>query len=359
MLLRDLPTPCALVDLDRVEANCARMAARAGDLGVALRPHVKTHKCVEAARRQGGAGLTVSTLAEARAMIDAGFRDLTWAVPVPIPRLPDVAELLPKVDRFSILVDHPATLAEVERLGASLQRRISVFLKVDCGYHRAGVDPTVPSSAALAARMDRAAWIDFRGLLTHAGQSYAARTRADLVRIAEQERDVLVGFAARLRADGIRVPCLSVGSTPTISVVPHLRGIDEIRPGNYVFYDAFQAGLGSCTVDDIAFSVGVTTTGSYPDRGAMVIDAGAIALSKDPGLGNGFGILTDVEGVPQPDLHLHALSQEHGHVRGCRPVGTRLRVLPNHSCLSAAAFGTFHVHRAAEVVATWPPARAW
>lgn len=374
MQIAELVTPAALVDVERVERNCRRMAERVTRLGARLRPHVKTHKTVEGARLSVAGhfgGVTVSTLAEARLLLDAGFRDVTWAVPVALDKFERVCELAARAERFAVLVDHPATAAELERAAAARGRVLDVFLKVDCGYHRAGVDPLAAESVELARTLATSRAVHFRGVLTHAGHAYDARSRDELRAIARAERDVIVGFAERLRAASIRVDEVSLGSTPTLAVADELSGVTDVRPGNYVFFDAFQARLGSCALADLAFSVLTSVIGCYPARRELVLDCGALALSKDPGARHldpecGFGVLATLDGAPLGELALVALSQEHGKVRATRagvverfPPGTKLRVIANHSCLAAAQHERYAVVRGGAVVDEWRPARGW
>jgi D-serine deaminase-like pyridoxal phosphate-dependent protein len=374
MDVRELKTPCALVDLEVLEANAARMAAKAKAMGVRLRPHVKTHKCPEIARLQVAGhfgGITVSTMAEARAFARAGFNDITYAVPVPIPRLSEAANLIESGCDLKLLLDGEETLAEVAACAASRSLTVPVFLKVDCGYHRAGVDPERPESLALAARMAASPHLDFRGILTHAGHAYACRSREEVTAVARQERDVMVRFASRLRNEGLTVREVSVGSTPTAAAIDDLSGVTEMRPGNYAFFDAFQAAIGSCSIADASFSVLATVVGAYPERGALALDAGALALSKDPGPVHvdpacGFGVILPLDGwEPIPGLKLASLSQEHGLVLatpeavGRLRVGSAVRIVPNHSCLSAACFDRYHAVRKGDVVDEWRPERGW
>ncbi len=367
----DLPTPCAVVDASRVQRNCERMRARAEALGVALRPHVKTHKCVPAARLQVGGRtgpITVSTVAEARRFATAGFRDITLAVPLAPWRAEEVVELRRDLERLWLLVDHPDTLAEIERAAQQRRRRVGALLKVDCGYHRAGVDPVGEIGPSLARRVATSEWVEFGGILTHAGHAYACADLEQVRAVAESERAVMQTFAGRLRDLGVDVPLVSVGSTPTVCAAEHLDGVDEIRPGNYVFFDASQAGLGVCRPDDVAFSVLTTVVGRYPERGQLVVDAGALSLSRDPGFGDGgFGVVCSADGsVVWSDLRLDSLSQEHGVVVALRglgpsdhPVGEKLRILPNHSCLAAALFDRYHVIADEDVLERWSPVRGW
>lgn len=361
--LDGVPTPALLLDLDRLERNLRAMAERAAGLGVRLRPHAKTHKCVEIARRQvelGARGLTVATLEEARALAAAGFDDLTWALPVPHSRIAETRALAEAVE-LGLLVD---SMESVDRLEAE-SFPFRVWLKVDCGYHRAGVDPALPEAEALARRLAAHPVLRFQGLLTHSGQAYAVGSPDELPAVAEVERATVVEAAARWRAAGIPVPAVSVGSTPAMSAVRNLDGVDEARPGNYVFYDRTQVRLGSCSPADCAVSVLATVVSSPPGARRSVVDAGALALSKDAGhaadraRGSAADVWADhAAGVLDPDLHLVALSQEHGVLSGRRPVGERIRILPHHSCLTVACFDRYHLVRGDEALGTWPVHRA-
>ncbi len=375
MLWKELSTPVALVDRDRVEANTTAMSERVARLGARLRPHVKTHKCVEAARLQVRGhfgGLTVSTLAEARFFGEAGFRDVTYAVPIAPARLDEAMAIASKLDELNLLVDHVDTLEALEAVSLSNRVISSAFLKVDCGYHRAGVDPESDDSVMLALRMHDAPHVRFRGILTHAGHSYLGKTPEEIREVGEQERQVMVRFADKLARAGAPPAEVSIGSTPTLSLCESLDGISEARPGNYVFYDRFQAAVGSCTLDDVALSVLVSVTGHYPERNELLIDAGALAFSKDEGPTHidpdcGFGAILSVgDGRLLETFTLASLSQEHGKIRSDAPipydqfpVGSKLRIVPNHSCLSAALFDRYHVTRGDDVVDEWRPVRGW
>lgn len=350
-------TPALLLDLDVLERNLGRMAERAAGFGVALRPHIKTHKCVEIAERQralGAAGLTVSTLHEARVFADHGFDDLTWAFPVILNRLDEVRELARRVT-LRVVVDSVEAVRALDALG----RPLHAWLKVDCGYHRAGVDPESPAALDVARALDRSPNLCFDGLLTHSGHAYHASDRRELAAVAEQERAALVRFAGRLAEEDIAVRHLSVGSTPAMSAAESLEGITEARPGNYVFHDFTQVALGACQTRDCAVTVLASVVSSQPGAEHCVIDAGALALSKDagpsrpgsPGLGE---IFEDyAAGALARDIRLVNLSQEHGIVNARLPVGERVRVLPNHSCLTAACFDEYTVVRGDEIVDRW------
>jgi D-serine deaminase-like pyridoxal phosphate-dependent protein len=358
-MLDDLATPALLLDLDVVERNLRRMAERAATLGVALRPHVKTHKCIELGERQralGAAGITVSTLAEARAFAAHGFGDITWAFPVILSRLDEVRELASRIT-LRLVADSAQAVDALAGLGTP-EHPLHVWLKVDCGYHRAGVDPEAPEAVELAARIASAPVLAFDGVLSHSGHAYKGGSREEIAAVAEEERRVMSGFAERLRAAGIAVPGVSVGSTPAMAAVERLDGVTEARPGNYVFYDFMQVGLGSCAVEDCGVTVLASVVSSRAGSGQCVVDAGALALSKDTGgkvPHETFGeIFADYgQGTLREDARLVSLSQEHGIVSAPLPVGSRVRILPNHSCLTAACFDEYQVVRGGEVVDRW------
>ena len=375
MHFHELSTPAALVDLDRVEANTSHMSERVQTLGARLRPHVKTHKCVEAARfqvRGHFGGITVSTLAEARLFGRSGFRDITYAVPIAPNRLEEAVEVASSIDELNLILDHEATFAAMSQCARAKNVRLNAYLKVDCGYHRAGVDPTSEDSVKLALRMSESPSLRFRGILTHAGHAYDCKGPTEIKRVAEDERGVMVRFAETLRRAGAAPPEVSIGSTPTMSLGESLEGVSEARPGNYVFYDRFQAAVGSCTLENTAFSVLVTVIGQYPAQNKLLIDAGALAFSKDEGPTHidpecGYGAIFSADGSESFDeLRLEGLSQEHGKIRGLSaihfdqfPVGRKLRIVPNHSCLSSALFDRYHVMRRSEIVEEWRPVRGW
>lgn len=355
------------------------MAARAERLGVRLRPHVKTHKCVELARLQVGGEtgpITVSTFAEARAFAAAGFTDQVLAVSLAPRRIPDALELTLELDSFAVLLDDPMVARMLDRVAARAGQRVGVFLEVDCGYGRTGVDPASDEALELARFIHTAEGLELRGLLTHGGHAYACTDRAGILDVARQERDAVVDLAEALRRAGVPVPEVSVGSTPTMAVADELpgglAGVTEIRPGNYVFFDVFQAAIGTCDLGQVGLSVLGTVIGRYAGAGRLVTDTGSLALSADPGPihldGDAtFGVAVAPAGDPAPlRLSLRSLSQEHGRLYADRPlpdgvieVGSRLRIFPNHSCLTAAMHPVLYAVRGEEVVAEWVPCRGW
>jgi D-serine deaminase-like pyridoxal phosphate-dependent protein len=372
MNLETIPTPALVLDVERVRHNAARIGKRVSDLGARLRPHVKTHKCIEVARIQTAdhsGALTVSTLAEARAFAANGFSDITYAVPIEPGKFKAAVDLAKVCERLALLTDDgqaPGPLNEAARKAGIV---LDLFLKIDCGYHRCGVEPDSQEALLIAGQIAGCSNLRFAGILTHAGHSYRHRDLNDRLAVARHERDVMVALANRLRAAGIEVPTVSIGSTPTITVVDHLEGVDEARPGNYIFFDAFQAAIGSCSLNDCALTVLAAVVHRDLKRDKLVIDAGAIALSKDRGAVDfepscGYGRVLDLEGNDL-GLNVTSLSQEHGEIlsQNCHidglAVGKRVRVLTNHSCLSAAQHSHYTVVERGEIVDRWEIQRGW
>ena len=354
-------TPALLLHHDVVEANLAWMARRADELGVALRPHAKTHKCVNLARRQaahGARGITVATLVEAETFAAAGFTDLTWAFPIDPSHIARARRIAERTT-LRVVTDDLATARALGGTG------LHVWLKVDCGYHRAGVDPTSAYALEVAGELGAERGLVFDGILSHSGHAYRTRQRVEAAAVAEEERRVMVRFADRLRAAGLPVRGVSVGSTPAMRAAADLTGVSEARPGNYVFFDRTMALIDCCSEAEIGVSVLATIVSHQPGARHFVVDAGALALSKDAGP-------LHVDAPPamgavrgHPDLTVATLSQEHGVIRATAPdaiagryrVGERIEIVPNHSCLTVALFDAFQVVRDDTVVDRWPIAR--
>ena len=366
-------TPSLLLDIDRVRRNAKRMSEVARRNNVRLRPHIKTHKSVDVARIQteGHDGaITVSTLEEARVFAKHGFTDITYAVPIEKGKFKDAIEILKGGVKLNLLTDDEDTVRSLDKAATKADALFEVFLKIDCGTHRVGVEPDSRAAINIPKQISTSGNLRFAGILTHAGHSYDVKTKEEILQIARHERDVMVELAERLRSDGIEVPCVSIGSTPTMSTVDHLNGIDEIRPGNYIFFDGYQATLGSCSFDDTALTVLTAVIHKNASRRKLVVDAGAIALSKDRGPTHldpacGYGHLLDVDGN-ETGMRVTGMSQEHGEISAGDSsafdrlkVGDRLRILANHSCLTAAQHACFNVIEKGKVVDQWLIHRGW
>ncbi len=372
MDLQTLKTPALVLDVERVKRNAESVSARVRGLGASLRPHVKTHKCVEVARIQtaGHDGrIAVSTLGEARAFVANGFKDLLYTMPIEPGKIDEALGLARECGRLALQTsdaDIPPLLEDAARRAGVL---LDVFLEVDCGYGRCGVRPEADEAREIPRRLAASSHLRFGGLLTHAGHSYHARSPEDLLAIARRERDVLLELAGELKRDGVAVPSLSIGSTPTVRAIDSLNGIDEVRPGNYIFFDVFQATLGTCRFDECAITVLAAVVDRDRTRRQVAIDAGAIALSKDRGpvefdAGCGYGRVQDLEGRDL-GLTVRSVSQEHGVVPvgngalDSLKVGTRVRILVNHSCLAVAQHREYQVLEGGRIVDRWRVHRGW
>ena len=364
-----LPTPCLLLDLDILKRNLARMErAMARHPGVTLRPHLKTAKSAAVAElaAPGRGPITVSTLAEARHFATHGFRDQIYAVGIVPAKLDAVAALNAEGARVRIITDDLDTARAI----AVHPGEHSVLIEVDVGEGRAGVDPAGDALPAIAAALGPR----LGGVISHSGHSYALRSEAAMRDLAEAERAGVVLAATRLREAGHKVGIVSAGASPTALFAARLDGVTEVRAGVYMLGDLLQTQLGVHPLEDVAITVLASVIGRYPGRGTLLLDAGALALSKDRSTEAAprdwkFGRVLDIDGQPTlGDALVTRVHQEHGEVRAAEggalpfdrlPVGTRLRVVPNHACLTAAAHPHYHVLEGGKVVALWQRVNFW
>jgi D-serine deaminase-like pyridoxal phosphate-dependent protein len=353
--LDDLPTPALILDRAILRRNLKRMSERLRRAGVMLRPHVKTAKSLEVGRMavEGHDGrITVSTLAEARYFADGGFTDILYGVGIVPSKLAAVAELRRRGVNLRVVTDN-LSVAKAIAGAAKDGDTFSVFIEIDSGAGRAGLPyPALAGLLDIARVLHGAPGVELAGVMTHAGHSYHESTPEAVAAVAEQERQAIVGAAEKLRAAGIPCPIVSAGSTPTATHSQNFTGITEMRPGVYVFNDLDQEFIGSCGPQDLALSVLASVIGHYPHRNQVLVDAGALALSKDISAQEfrpqvGYGTIVD---PPARDMAVIECSQEHGFVGaaepipyGNLPVGARVRILPNHACITAAAYDRYYV----------------
>lgn len=377
MTLDTIETPALVVDETKMQRNVERLSGRLVSLGAGFRPHVKTAKSIDVARRVVRAErgpITVSTLKEAEYFGANGFTDMIYAVGLAPDKIARVRELNAGGLDVRVVID---TVEQAQALVAAAQggqRTPGVLIEIDCDGHRGGVTPDDPQLLAIAGVL-RDGGVDLQGVLTHAGESYSCRNGEGLPEAAEVERASAVDAARRVRAAGHAAPIVSVGSTPTAHFARDLTGVTEVRAGVFVFFDLVMHGIGVCAVDDIALSVLTTVIGHKRDKGWLLIDAGWMALSRDRGtakhpVDQGYGLVCDVDGRPYGDVIVVDASQEHGIV-GVRPgsgaalpdlpVGARLRILPNHACATGAQHEAYRVvgTGSREIRATWPRMRGW
>ena len=375
--MQTLETPALLLSQPKMAANIARMQQRIAALGVAFRPHVKTAKCLPVARAMLGTDsgpITVSTLREADEFAAAGFTDITYAVGISANKLAHVARLLAAGVRLKVILDSVDAARAVVAAADGFAAPLGVLIEIDTDAHRAGI----AAADAVALRAVAAALqhpkVQLQGVLTHLGASYEARSAAALQAAAEQERAGAVLAAGQLRAAGHAAPVVSVGSTPTALFAQALPGVTELRAGVYVFQDLVMAGLGVCAPQDIAVSVLTSVIGRQRSKGWTLVDAGWMALSRDRGtavlpVDQGYGLVCDAHGRVMDDYIVSAVNQEHGTIThrsgnpalGLHlPVGTLLRILPNHACATCAQFDAYQVIAAShQVQARWPRFGGW
>ncbi|HKA74824.1 MAG TPA: DSD1 family PLP-dependent enzyme [Xanthobacteraceae bacterium] len=373
----DIATPAALVDEACMMRNIARMQRRMATHGVRLRPHVKTPKCTEVARRQqaaGASGITVSTLKEAEEFFAAGFADVLYAVCIAPAKLDRVLALRRRGCALTVLVDSVVAAEAVVDRGRAEHHAFDVMIEVDTDGHRSGVKPDDAALLDIGTVLQRGG-ATLKGVMTHAGSSYALDTPDALRAMAEQERSGCVRAAERLRAAGLPCAEVSVGSTPTALSARHLDGVTEVRAGVYVFFDLVMVNVGVCALQDVALSVLATVIGHQPDKGWAIVDAGWMAMSRDRGtqrqkIDYGYGAVCDVNGRPLDGLVMAEANQEHGIVArrdgvadpaiaGRFPIGTQLRILPNHACATATQFPEYRVIAQGGATPTWRRFDGW
>lgn len=357
--LSELDTPSLLIDKNKLFENIDFCQRRAHELGVKWRPHVKTHKCSAIASLQVRGmfgGITVSTVKEAEYMFDQeGITDIIYAVGIAPQKLSRIALLNKRGADVKILVDNLAAAMAVSEFCRTRNVRIGVLLEIDCDGHRSGVKPQDPVLVTLAKALTDGAV--FKGVLTHAGDSYQARSREEILECADNEARQITKAADILKQAGYPCKIVSAGSTPTFAFVKETYGVTEYRSGVGTFQDLVMAGLGVCRPEDIALSVLTTVIGHQPEKGWIITDGGWMAMSRDRGTAAqavdwGFGMVCDEKGKSIEGLWMKSANQEHGIIcarEGTEidlrdyPVGSRLRILPNHACPTAAAFDKYFV----------------
>jgi D-serine deaminase-like pyridoxal phosphate-dependent protein len=342
--LRDLLTPCVLVDRARVERNIERMQAAVDARGLRLRPHAKTHKSIAFARRQierGAAGVCCAKIGEAEVFAAAGIDDIRIPYPLNPVNAPRILALLDKA-RLSFIVDHLDVARGWSTAMQAAGREVDVLVKVDVGFHRCGIDPDSAGAVEFVTSIANMPGLRFRGLLSHAGHAYGAMSDDEAAGIARAEADMLNALAGRVRNAGVAVDEISVGATPTARFSVHEDGITELRPGNYIYYDRTQVALGAASWRDCALTVlARVVTAHTPDR--LIFDSGSKTLTNDLARGAtnpvGFGaVLSSLDSdAPDDSLAIERLSEEHATVRASRPSGLApgdlVRIVPNHSCV--------------------------
>ncbi|MDQ7072200.1 MAG: alanine racemase, partial [Rhodobacterales bacterium] len=335
-----LETPALILDVDRLKTNANRMLDHCRQLGVFLRPHLKTAKSIDVAKIATGgrmSGITVSTLAEADYFETAGFDDILYAVAITPNKFERVRSITERTGKKLVLVLDSVEMAQA--VAASTLGN-QVLIEIDCGESRGGLSPGDPALLGIARQLGS----QFHGVMSHAGHSYSTNDISKVKNIAKSEIGAAVGAADRIRNSGLPVTVVSIGSTPTVLHGVDFKGITEVRAGIYLLNDLSQYGRNICRLEDIALSVLATVIGHNRGAGIMTVDAGALAMSKDIGANNflpeaKFGWLCDVDTLEPTGLAVDIVHQEHGSVKikdpalfDRFPIGSMVRILPGHAC---------------------------
>jgi D-serine deaminase-like pyridoxal phosphate-dependent protein len=373
--LQELETPALVLDHDRMLRNIGRLRARLAPMGVRLRPHLKTAKCVEVARAvmDSPAGpATVSTLKEADEFAAAGVKDILYAVSIVPNKFAHISRLRAQGVDLMVVLDSVEAAQALAAHAQKMQDRIPVLIEIDSDGHRSGVRPGDAVIIEIAQALE--SHCALRGVMTHAGASYGSYSEQAKIEMAEQERAAAVQSAQQLRDAGFAAPVVSVGSSPTAHFAQNLQGVTEVRAGVFVFFDLVMAGLNVCSTDDIALSVLASVIGHQKEKGWIIVDAGWMAMSRDRGtakqpVDQGYGVVCDAQGRVIPDLLMVDANQEHG-ILALRsgssahlphlPVGSLVRILPNHACATGAQHDSYVVMQAAEnKTQLWQRFRGW
>lgn len=369
-------TPALVLDRGKLLANCARMQDRCRALGVQLRPHMKTLKSLEVARQalQSPDGpIAVATLNEARYFADRGLSDIQYAVCISPDKLAQAASILQRAPRFSFFLDSVEVARSVVEFCRASGSRLRVWIEIDSGEHRTGMDYRDPQFLE-AGRLLADPAVVLEGVATHGGHSYQADTVERVREIAEEERSAVTNAAGVLRQAGIRCARVSAGSTPTAVHAASAAGLTELRAGVYMAGDLFQVAVGSLSLADVAVTVLATVISHSRARNQIVVDAGGLALSKDrstaagPGPDMGYGLILDVAGEPVgQDITVTGVHQEHGEIRAVTslpfaklPIGAKVRIIPNHVCMTAAMYDRYLVvDGSGRVIDLWERTNGW
>ena len=374
--LEELDTPCLILDKSLVEKNCQKARKKCRELNTILRPHVKTPKSIEVAKialdnKEGP--ITVSTLNEAEYFANAGFKDILYAVciiPKKLKRLNFIQQKYSCMIRM--VIDSVFVAQEILNYSKLYNANFEILIEIDCGEGRSGLfhqDQKIRDISRVFAEHDQTNLI---GVLTHAGHSYSTKDKNEILSISNIERAEALASIKNFSNFNKMSPVISVGSTPTMFLASNLDGISEIRAGIYMFWDLAQASRGICKIEEIAISVLASVIGHNHQRKRIIIDAGSLALSKDVSANNfmkeaGYGLVCNPDtGIPFDGLNVSEVHQEHGSIDletidwfDNFPIGSLVRILPNHACLTCAAHEKYNVLENEQITESWSRTNGW
>ena len=374
--LEELDTPCLILDKSLVEKNCQKARKKCRELNTILRPHVKTPKSIEVAKialdNQEGP-ITVSTLNEAEYFANAGFKDILYAVCVIPKKLNRLNFIQQKYScMIRMVIDSVFVAQEILNYSKLHNANFEILIEIDCGEGRSGLfhqDQKIRDISRVFAENDQTNLI---GVLTHAGHSYSTKDKNEILSISNIERAEALASIKNFSNFNKMSPVISVGSTPTMFLASNLDGISEIRAGIYMFWDLAQASRGICKIEEIAISVLASVIGHNHQRKRIIIDAGSLALSKDVSANNfmkeaGYGLVCNPDtGIPFDGLNVSEVHQEHGSIDletidwfDNFPIGSLVRILPNHACLTCAAHEKYNVLENEQITESWSRTNGW
>ena len=365
-----------ILDKYLLKKNCFKARKKCLELNTILRPHVKTPKSIEIAKialdNQEGP-ITVSTLNEAEYFASAGFKDILYAVciiPKKLKRLNFIQQKYSCMIRM--VIDSVFVAQEILNYSKLHNANFEILIEIDCGEGRSGLfhqDKKIRDISRVFAENDQTNLI---GVLTHAGHSYSTKDKNEILSISNIERAEALASIKNFSNFNKMSPVISVGSTPTMFLASNLDGISEIRAGIYMFWDLAQASRGICKIEEIAISVLASVIGHNHQRKRIIIDAGSLALSKDVSANNfmkeaGYGLVCNPDtGIPFDGLNVSEVHQEHGSIDlestdwfENFPIGSLVRILPNHACLTCAAHEKYNVLENEQITESWSRTNGW
>ena len=374
--LNELNTPCLILDKNLLEKNCSKAREKCDELNTILRPHVKTPKSIEVAKIALGKDIgpiTVSTLEEAEYFASSGFKDITYAVCIIPAKLKRLNYIQLKYDCvIRMVIDSVVVAKEIVDFSELHSANFEILIEIDCGEGRSGLDYQDKNIREISRVFDTNRHITLLGVLAHAGHSYSTKNKNEIISISNNEREQALASLKNFVNSKNDSPIISIGSTPTMFYAEHLRGITEVRAGIYMFWDLAQASRGICKIGDIALTVLASVIGHNQQKGKILLDAGALALSKDISANNfmpkaGYGLVCDPHtAIPFEDLSISEVHQEHGSIKVDNinwfdklPIGSLVRILPNHACLTCAAYSNYNILENGSIVDNWSRTNGW
>ncbi|MDC0228266.1 alanine racemase [Alphaproteobacteria bacterium] len=374
--LEELVTPCLILDKSLLEKNCQKARYKCRELNTILRPHVKTPKSIEVAKialdNQEGP-ITVSTLNEAEYFANSGFKDILYAVCV-IPKKLNRLNFIQQKYRCVIrmVIDSVFIAQEILNYSKLHNANFEILIEIDCGEGRSGLNYQDENIREISKVFALNHQTKLLGVLTHAGHSYSTKDKSEIISISNIEREEALASTKNLLNFEKKSPIISIGSTPTMFLASKLDGISEVRAGIYMFWDLAQASRGICKIEDIALTVLASVIGHNHQRKRIIIDAGSLALSKDISANKfmpeaGYGLICNPQtAIPFKGLYISELHQEHGSIEinskdwfDKLPIGSLVRILPNHACLTCAAYENYNVLESGNIIDNWSRTNGW